>query len=88
MEASRKSTVVVSSKGQVVLPAALRSRLGLNAGARLEVIEEPDGIHLRSLRSVPTVDSQRLAGMVQARSKGRPRKLKDFDAAVLMRPSK
>jgi len=31
-----KAIVTVSSKGQVVLPAELRSRLGLGAGRRLE----------------------------------------------------
>ena len=34
------STLLVSSKGQIVLPAELRRRLGMGAGARLEVIEE------------------------------------------------
>ncbi|WP_369015678.1 AbrB/MazE/SpoVT family DNA-binding domain-containing protein, partial [Escherichia coli] len=41
------SSVLVSAKGQVVLPADLRRRLGLNPGARLEVTEEPDGLRLR-----------------------------------------
>ena len=37
------STLLVSSKGQIVLSAALRRRLGMGAGARLEVLEESDG---------------------------------------------
>ena len=38
------STLLVSSKGQIVLPAATRRRLGLGAGARLEVFEDADGV--------------------------------------------
>ena len=44
------STLTVSSKGQIVLPAALRRRLGLGVGAQLEVLEEADGLRLRVLR--------------------------------------
>ncbi len=39
--------VTVSEKGQVVIPASLRARLGISAGTRLEVIEE--GGNLRFL---------------------------------------
>ncbi|MBI3368684.1 MAG: AbrB/MazE/SpoVT family DNA-binding domain-containing protein [Burkholderiales bacterium] len=41
------STLLVSSKGQIVLPAEIRRRLGLGPGAKLEVLEEPNGIKLR-----------------------------------------
>jgi AbrB family looped-hinge helix DNA binding protein len=61
------STLLVSSKGQIVLPAALRRRLGMGAGARLEVVEEPDGIKLRVVRPVATTDLAGLAGMVRPR---------------------
>ena len=44
------STLLVSSKGQIVLPAALRRRLGMGAGARIEVLEESDGLKLRVIR--------------------------------------
>lgn len=77
------SVVTVSSKGQLVLPARLRRRLGLNAGAKLELQEEPDGIRLRVLRAVGHADVEKLAGMVTAKSRGKPRRLADFDAAVL-----
>ncbi len=35
-------TIVVSSKGQIVLPAALRRKLGMGAGARLEDFDPAD----------------------------------------------
>lgn len=77
------SSVLVSTKGQVVLPADLRRRLGLNPGARLEVTEEPDGLRLRVQRAVPAAAVQELAGMVTAPSRGKPRKLSEFDPASL-----
>lgn len=78
------STLIVSSKGQIVLPAALRRRLGLNAGAQLEVLEEAGGIKLRVMRSVPKADVAGLAGMVTAPARGVPRRLEDFDPASLL----
>ncbi|MGE0803380.1 MAG: AbrB/MazE/SpoVT family DNA-binding domain-containing protein [Lautropia sp.] len=77
------STLVVSSKGQIVLPAAIRRRLGLSAGARLEVLEEADGLKLRVVRSLPKSDLKALAGMVKAPARGIPRRLQDFDPASL-----
>jgi antitoxin PrlF len=77
------STLLVSSKGQIVLPAALRRRLGMNAGARIEVVEEPDGLKLRVIRSVATTNLTGMAGMVRAPVRGVPRRLEDFDPASL-----
>ena len=85
------STLLVSSKGQIVLPAALRRRLGMGAGARLEVVEETDGLRLRVARSVPRTDVASLAGMLKAPTRGVARRLEDFDAAALVahgRPDK
>lgn len=78
------STLVVSSKGQIVLPVAIRRKLGLSAGARLEVLEEADGLKLRVVRSVPESDLKALAGMVKAPARGVPRRLQDFDPASLV----
>ncbi len=78
------TTVVISSKGQIVLPADLRRRLGLGAGTRLDVSEEPDGLRLRVARAVPTAELADLAGMVKAPSRGVPRRLEDFDPASLL----
>jgi AbrB family looped-hinge helix DNA binding protein len=77
------STLLVSSKGQIVLPAALRRRLGLGAGARLEVMERADGLTLRVVRAVPRTDVASLAGMLKAPARGVPRRLEDFDPATL-----
>lgn len=80
-------TLLVSSKGQIVLPAALRRRLGMGAGARLEVLEEPGGLRLRVIRPVATADLSGMAGMVKAAASGVPRRLEEFDpASLLTRP--
>ena len=78
------STIVVSSKGQIVLPAEVRRRLGMGAGARVEVLEESDGLKLRVLRKVlATGDLGTMAGMVRAPSRGVTRHLESFDPASL-----
>jgi antitoxin PrlF len=81
------ATLLVSSKGQIVLPAELRRRLGMGAGARIEVLEEPDGLKLRVVRSVATAamaDMAGMAGMVKAKPRGVPRRLADFNPASLL----
>jgi antitoxin PrlF len=73
--------LTVSTKGQIVLPAEIRRRLGLGPGSKLEIVEGPDGITLRPIRTIEHADVAALAGMIKARSNGRPRNLDDFDAA-------
>lgn len=82
------STLLVSSKGQIVLPGALRRRLGMGPGARIEVLEEADGQKLRVVRSVATADLTGIAGMVKAPVRGVPRRLEDFDPASLLTRSR
>lgn len=78
------STLIVSSKGQIVLPAASRRRLGLGAGSQLELTDETDGVRLRVVRTVPTADVNELAGMVKAPVRGVRRRLDDFNPASLL----
>jgi len=82
------STLLVSSKGQIVLPAELRRRLGMGAGARIEVLEETDGLKLRVVRAVATADMTSMAGLVKAPARGVPRSLDDFDPASLLTRSR
>ena len=82
------STLLVSSKGQIVLPAALRRRLGMGAGAKIEVIEESDGLKLRVIRPVATANLTEMAGMVKAPTRGVPRHLEDFDPASVLTRSR
>lgn len=43
------STAKVKRKGQVTIPAKLRSKFGIDEGTILEVSERPEGILLRPL---------------------------------------
>ncbi len=78
------ATMTVSSKGQVVLPAGIRKRLGLMAGTQMEIIEEADGVRLVVARPVKAVDIAACAGMVTASTKGKARRLSDFDPASML----
>lgn len=77
--------VSLSSKGQLVLPASIRVRLGLGAGSRLAIVEEPDGLRLLVERPVEPSAVDSCAGMLVAPRKGRPRRLDEFDAASTLR---
>ena len=81
------TTMTVSSKGQVVLPASIRKRLGLVAGSQLQVFDEPDGLRLTVARPVKTGEIAACAGMAIAPRTGQPRRLADFDAASILKRS-
>ena len=78
------ATMTVSSKGQVVLPADIRRRLGLMAGTQMEIIEEPDGVRLVVARPIKASSIAACAGMVTAPAAGKVRNLADFDPASLL----
>jgi AbrB family looped-hinge helix DNA binding protein len=71
--------VTVSSQGRIVVPASVRRRLGLTAGAKLALFEEPLVLRLEVLRPVLGATAQELAGMVTAPRTGRRRSLDTFD---------
>lgn len=79
---SKPTTVLVSSKGRVVLPAALRRKLGIAAGTRLQVSEESGGLKLQIMRSVVSAEVGSLAGLIKLPSRGVPRDLGTFDPAL------
>jgi AbrB family looped-hinge helix DNA binding protein len=48
-----REVVVIGDRGRLVLPSAVRSALGLKAGARLLLTAEPDGsLRLRPYRTI------------------------------------
>ena len=55
-------TMTLSSKGQVVIPKAVRERLGLHAGDVLEIEEQGDALLLRVRHESPTALRERLFG--------------------------
>lgn len=78
-------TLTLSSKGQLVIPVALRRRLGLAAGAELHVAEEAGRIVLSPVHHVAPTDVAATAGMLKAPPGSATRRLQDFDPASLLR---
>lgn len=77
-------TVTVSDKGQVVIPAAIRRRLGLVPGSKLDFEMEGDSIRARPLKSIPPSRPEGGYGMLRCDLVGE-RRLADFDVAEAMR---
>lgn len=77
-------TVTVSDKGQVVIPAAIRRRLGLGPGSKLDFQLEGDSIRVRPQRSIPPSRVEDGYGMLRCNLLGE-RRLADFDVAEAMR---
>lgn len=79
-----KRIVTVSEKGQVVIPADLRRRLGIEPGCKLEIAEEGPALRLvvhRHRVSTTIADGYRMLAAAPAES----RRLADFDVAAAMR---
>ena len=77
-------TVTVSDKGQVVIPAVIRRRLGLVPGSKLDFAFEGDSIRIRPLKSIPPSRAEDGYGMLRCDLPGE-RRLADFDVAEAMR---
>ena len=44
MERNYMAAAVITSKGQITIPKAVRERLGVDAGDRVEFVETADGV--------------------------------------------
>ncbi|MFN0164694.1 MAG: AbrB/MazE/SpoVT family DNA-binding domain-containing protein [Burkholderiales bacterium] len=73
-------STVVSQKGQVVLPKALRDAYRWPAGTRLLVQETPDGLLLTAATSAKTRDARSIAGCTGYR--GPVRSIEDMQTAI------
>jgi AbrB family looped-hinge helix DNA binding protein len=81
MSASERLTTVVSTKGQVILPKAVRRRRDWPAGTRLVVEEVTDGVLLRRAPLFETTQVSDVFAMLK--TDGKRRSVEDMDAAVL-----
>lgn len=79
----RAATTKLSSKGQVVIPEEIRSRLGLEPGARFVVIGEGDVVVLKALKP-PRMDEFR-ALLDEAASSAEAAKLTEDDVRRALR---
>lgn len=75
--------ITVSDKGQVVIPAAIRRRLGLVPGSKLDFELEGDSIRVRPLKSIPPSRAEDGYGLLRCELPGE-RRLADFDVAEAM----
>lgn len=70
----------VSTKGQIVLPLAVRNALGLVPGSELEVLAEGDQVILRRVsrfRSVTAIEALGCAGY-----QGPPKTIEDMNQGI------
>ena len=73
-------TTVVSTKGQVILPKAIRDQLHWAAGTRLSVENTPDGVLLKSTPIFAPSSIDKLFGSM--RHEGPALSIDDMDAAI------
>lgn len=77
-------TVTVSEKGQVVIPAEIRRRLGITPGCQLEFSLEGNALRFEVKRRVEPSRPDDGYGMLVCNNSGE-RRLSDFDIAQAMR---
>lgn len=73
------ATTTLSSKGQVVIPEAIRERLGLKAGAQFVVVADRDVVILKVLEAPALSEFAALAA--EARKAAKASRLKQADVA-------
>jgi AbrB family looped-hinge helix DNA binding protein len=76
-----KSQTIVSTKGQVILPKAVRDRRKWGEGTRLTVEETEDGVLLKEAKVIAPTKPGAAFGML--RHKGKPKTIEQMDRAVL-----
>ena len=80
------ATTTMSSKGQVVIPEEIRTRLNLGAGVQFLVIGEGDVVILKSISTPSMKDFDSLVR--KARKQARAAKLKPADIIEATRSSR
>jgi len=75
----------VSQKGQVVIPASIRRRLGIVSGTRLDFESEGATIRVTVENAVPHAGVAEGYGLLQAPRSRAKRRLLEFDPALAMR---
>ncbi len=81
MTAVHKLTVRLSTKGQLILPKAIRQRLRWNAGTRLIVEDTGDGVVLKPAPIFDPASPDEVFGSLKV--SGGPKTLEEMDAGVL-----
>jgi AbrB family looped-hinge helix DNA binding protein len=79
---STAPTTIVSTKGQVILPKAIRDQLHWDAGTRLVVEQTADGVLLKPMRALfaPARPEDVFGSLIY---KGEPKSVEAMDAGIL-----
>ena len=80
MPTDKNLTTTVSTKGQVILPKAVRQRRDWGAGTRLEGVETEEGVLLKPAPLFPPTRPEDVYGSVKY--SGPPRSIEEMNAAV------
>src|ERR1700748_1967077 len=80
MSAAEKPTTVGSTKGQVILPKAIRQQRRWDAGTRLVVEDTPEGVLLRPAPLFPVTKPEDVFRSL--RHSGAPKSLEEMEAGV------
>jgi len=80
MAAVGRQTTTVSTKGQVILPKAIRERRNWAPGTRLVVEDTTDGVLLKVAPVFAPTRPEDVAGMLAYR--GPPKTIEEMDAAI------
>ena len=76
-----KLTTIVSTKGQVILPSAIRRRREWKTGTRLTVEDTPEGVLLKPAPAFAATRPETVFGVLAYR--GKPKTLEEMDESVL-----
>ena len=75
-----KPTTIVSTKGQVILPKAIRQLRRWGAGTRLVVEDTPEGVLLKPVPLFPVTKPKDVFGSLSHR--GAPKSLEEMQAGI------
>ncbi|CDX18278.1 Transcriptional regulator, AbrB family [Mesorhizobium sp. ORS 3324] len=81
MAKAEKLITTVSTKGQVILPSAIRKRRDWGAGTRLQVEDTSEGVLLKPAPAFAPTRPEDVFGVLA--HSGKPKTLEEMDAGVL-----
>jgi AbrB family looped-hinge helix DNA binding protein len=80
MPASKKLTTTISTKGQVILPKAIREERRWRAGTRLTVESTPEGVLLKPASPFPAAKPADVFASLPYR--GKSKTVEEMDAGI------
>lgn len=75
-------TTKLSTKGQLILPKALRDKLNWHAGTRLIIEDTPEGVLLKTASVFPATNLDQVAGALKEYYPGPPKTVEEMDQGI------